>query len=680
MDMFTNARISTRIFIGFGIILLLLLIIAAFGMYTLVQANAEFKEYRALARQTNAAGRIQANMLMTRIYAKNFVLQPSEESIEGVRERAARTILMIEEAREVTANPKYLQEVDALHEQLETYVGAFETVTQKQAERNAQVHKSLNVIGPETEQNLTAIMRSAKADGDVEAAFLGGMALRNLLLARLYVQRFLIQNDEASYARVLAELKELERSQADLEGSLEDPGRRELAWSARRNQQAYATAADAVHTAINERNLIIHETLDRIGPEVATQIENLKLEIKAEQDLLGPKAEAALGRAVRLAWILSLLAVVVGIVVASLIGRGISRPVRSMTGTMKELAAGNVEVQVAEKHRRDEVGQMALAVEVFRESMAAELRHAEERRKAAEEIRQSRDAAEEANRSLDEKNTMLEGLSSKLSKYLSPQVYETIFTGASDVVLRTERKKLTVFFSDIKDFTQTTSDMQPEDLAFLLNEYFTEMSKIALQHGGTIDKFVGDAMLVFFGDPETKGVAEDARACVRMAIAMQRRMRDLQAVWHARGFTKPFHMRVGVNTGFCNVGNFGSNERMDYTIIGGEVNLAARLETQADPDGILMSYETYANVQDLVEVEERPSLVAKGISREVRPFAVKNIFQDFEAETRVLRREGDGIYVMIDLEKLQGEAREQALVDMRSIVERLEGQPREPST
>ncbi len=319
---------------------------------------------------------------------------------------------------------------------------------------------------------------------------------------------------------------------------------------------------------------------------------------------------------------------------------------------------------------------MAIAVEVFRESMVAARRYEKERRRAEEEIRKSRDAAEAANKSLDEKNRMLESLSSKLSKYLSPQVYESIFTGSSDVVIRAERKKLTVFFSDIKDFTHTTSDMQPEDLAFLLNEYFSEMSKIALQHDGTIDKFVGDAMLVFFGDPHTQGVAEDARACVCMAIAMQRRMRDLQAVWHTRGFTKPFHMRIGINTGFCNVGNFGSNERMDYTIIGGEVNLAARLEVQADPDGILMSYETYANVPDLVEIEERPSLVAKGISQEVRPFAVKNIFQDFENERSVLRQVGDGIYVMIDLSKLRGEAREKALEGMKSIVHRLESDSR----
>ena len=102
----------------------------------------------------------------------------------------------------------------------------------------------------------------------------------------------------------------------------------------------------------------------------------------------------------------------------------------------------------------------------------------------------------------------------KIAKYISPQIYKSIFSGQRDVAIATERKKLTIFFSDIKDFTATTERLQPEDLTALLNEYLTAMSNIALEYGATIDKFIGDAVLAFFGDPETRGVAEDARrAC-----------------------------------------------------------------------------------------------------------------------------------------------------------------------
>lgn len=274
-------------------------------------------------------------------------------------------------------------------------------------------------------------------------------------------------------------------------------------------------------------------------------------------------------------------------------------------------------------------------------------------------------------KALDEKSTMLEGLSNKLAKYLSPQVYSSIFAGTKDVVLKTERKKLTVFFSDIKNFTQTTDDMQPEDLTYLLNDYFSEMSQIAIDHGATIDKFIGDAMLIFFGDPETRGVKGDAQACVAMAIAMQRRMRDLQEKWKAKGFTQPLHMRIGINTGYCNVGNFGSEDRMDYTIIGGEVNLAARLEGNADPDGILISAETFELVKDMVDVEERTAIQAKGIRRAVRAYAITSIMNGFENESRYVKAERDGLYVLVDLEALTGDDRKKAIADLLGVVQRL---------
>ena len=129
--------------------------------------------------------------------------------------------------------------------------------------------------------------------------------------------------------------------------------------------------------------------------------------------------------------------------------------------------------------------------------------------------------------SLSEKSAALEALSGKLAKYLAPQVYNSIFTGRQDVAIASKRKKLTVCFSDIAGFTETTDKMESEDLTQLLNHYLTEMSKIALQYGATIDKYVGDAIMMFFGDPESRGVKEDALACVKMALAMQKRIGEL---------------------------------------------------------------------------------------------------------------------------------------------------------
>jgi adenylate cyclase len=236
------------------------------------------------------------------------------------------------------------------------------------------------------------------------------------------------------------------------------------------------------------------------------------------------------------------------------------------------------------------------------------------------------------NRELGVANEFLAALSMKISRYLSPQVYKSIFSGQKDVIIQTERKKLTIFFSDIKDFTATTERLQPELITQLLNEYFTEMSNIALAHGGTIDKFIGDAILIFFGDPESKGEAEDAKACLRMAADMQRKLAELNVKWRSAGIEHPFQSRMGINTGFCNVGNFGSADRMDYTIIGAEANLAARLQSIAEPGHIVISYETYALVRDMLAAHALPPITMKGISREVIPYSVEGML-DAEGQT-----------------------------------------------
>jgi len=192
---------------------------------------------------------------------------------------------------------------------------------------------------------------------------------------------------------------------------------------------------------------------------------------------------------------------------------------------------------------------------------------------------------------LSEKNELLADLSSKLAKFLPPQLYNSIFTGTHATRVAAKRKKLTIFFSDIANFTDTTDRLESEELTNLLNQYLTEMSKIAVRYGATIDKYMGDGIMGFFGDPASRGSKEDAIACVKMAIAMQRQMRELQLNWLDLGSEKPFQLRIGVNTGFCTVGNFGSEDRMDYTIIGNEVNLAARLQSHAELGGILVAHE-----------------------------------------------------------------------------------------
>jgi CheY-like chemotaxis protein len=279
------------------------------------------------------------------------------------------------------------------------------------------------------------------------------------------------------------------------------------------------------------------------------------------------------------------------------------------------------------------------------------------------QLQSEKDKTEAANRLVTEQNQILGNLSTKLSKYLSPQIFQSIFKGEQNVEISSKRKKLTICFTDIAGFTETTDNLESEELTNVLNHYLTEMSVIALQHGATIDKFIGDAMLLFFGDPQSKGVAEDAKACVVMAIAMQRRMRELEQEWRSRGLLRPFRIRMGITTGFCTVGNFGSRDRMDYTIIGNEVNLAARLQSATEPGSILLSHETNALVQGLVMTEEQPPITVKGFPKPISGYKIVGTFDDLIKEGRVVLEERDGLHVLVDLTKQ----------DSSDVIEILEG-------
>jgi adenylate cyclase len=272
---------------------------------------------------------------------------------------------------------------------------------------------------------------------------------------------------------------------------------------------------------------------------------------------------------------------------------------------------------------------------------------------------------------LAEKSRALEQLSNQLAKYLSPQIYASIFSGRQQVKIVSQRKRLTVFFSDITGFTETTDRLQSEDLTRLLNHYLTEMSQIALAHGATIDKYVGDAILIFFGDPETRGVKEDAIACVKMGIAMRKRMSELQHVWMEAGIETPLRCRIGINTGVCTVGNFGSETRMDYTIIGSAVNLASRLERACPTGEILISYETHAHVKDVVSCEEHGHIDMKGFAYPIATYRVVDLYENLGEGRMPIHAETEHLQLDVDVAQMSAEEQAEAAAVLRLAAERL---------
>ena len=238
------------------------------------------------------------------------------------------------------------------------------------------------------------------------------------------------------------------------------------------------------------------------------------------------------------------------------------------------------------------------------------------------ELKQREEELTTKSNALEETNKRLQNAQEQISKYLDPNVTEKIFKGEFSAELSHKRIKLTMFFSDIKDFTQFTDASDPEDVAKLLNEYLGEMAQIVRRWGGTIPQFTGDSIFAIFGAPDSKGEQGDALACLRMALEMQMKMKTLREKWWNGGIQFPFEIRCGIHTGMANVGNYGSEGFMEYSAIGLNTNLASRLEQVCKPGEIYLSHATWALVKEEILCEEVGTVEVKGFHYPIQTYCV----------------------------------------------------------
>jgi adenylate cyclase len=234
---------------------------------------------------------------------------------------------------------------------------------------------------------------------------------------------------------------------------------------------------------------------------------------------------------------------------------------------------------------------------------------------------------------LEETNKRLKKAQEQISKYLDPNVTEKIFKGEFTAELSHKRTKLTMFFSDIKDFTQFTDASDPEDVARLLNEYLGEMAQIIRTWGGTIPQFTWDSIYAIFGAPDSKGAQGDALACLHMALEMQMKMKTLREKWWNEGIQFPFEIRCGIHTGMADVGNYGSEGFMEYSAIGLNTNLASRLEQACQPGEIYLSHTSWALVKEEIPCEEVGTIEVKGFHYPIQTYRVLQNDEEIALET-----------------------------------------------
>ncbi|TSH73942.1 adenylate/guanylate cyclase domain-containing protein [Acinetobacter sp. RF15A] len=277
------------------------------------------------------------------------------------------------------------------------------------------------------------------------------------------------------------------------------------------------------------------------------------------------------------------------------------------------------------------------------------------------------------NHYFDQMNRYME-FANQLSRYAPVQLWQSIMKGESEAKIEYKRKKLTIFFSDIQGFTELSETLIPDDLAFLLNDYLSHMTEIAKKYEATVDKFMGDAILIFFGDPNSEGVEQDAKNCLEMALAMRQQMKLLRERWVKMGYP-PLHIRMGISTGYCHVGNYGANHRMAYTIVGRDANLAARLQSAAEVDEILISDDTHNLIKNDYLCAPKKPIFLKGIKAPVRTWQVmeRYAFQKVEYQ-RWFDYEYKGFHLLLNLDEVQNFDYPNLIEVLERMIKRIETQ------
>lgn len=278
------------------------------------------------------------------------------------------------------------------------------------------------------------------------------------------------------------------------------------------------------------------------------------------------EAYAAVYATWRTAAVVGAVVALLAMVIALVLGRRLARPVEAMAAATARVADGDFSVRVPVT-RGDEIGATAAAFN-----------------------RMARDLGGYRDRLVGETRAR-----ENLSRFLSPEVVERVVQGREALALGGERREVTVLFADVVSFTALADEREPEVAVAILNELFTIVTEIVFQHGGIIDKFIGDCAMAIWGAPEAH--ADDARRAVRAAEAMLRWLEVGNAKWRKQ-IGRDIQLAIGIHTGHAVVGNIGSDKRMDYTAIGDAVNVAARLERLARPNQILVTRETMQRVGD----------------------------------------------------------------------------------
>ena len=347
--MFKNLKLGMQVGLGYAIVLAFLIVVSSVAYMELGGAINSFNDYRGLARDANLAGRVQANMLLVRLYAKDFILKGSEEAIDNFKDRYETLAELVDTAQQEIQKPERAKLVDTIDEHIGDYDKAFDKVVDFMEERNDVVLNHLDPNGLAMRKAMTAIMDSAYRDKDPDAAFYAGEVQESLLLARLYTTKYLTTNAQEDADRAHDELDNVLSERAKvLDENIQNPERRRLLAEFYTAKENYGNAIDQINKIINDRNKVIADELDTIGPIVADASEDVKLSVQADQDILGPQVKAANEMAITIVILISIIAIIVSVLISWFLVTMIKKPLggepRDMEKIAKRIADGDLNI------------------------------------------------------------------------------------------------------------------------------------------------------------------------------------------------------------------------------------------------------------------------------------------------------------------------------------------------
>ena len=415
--MFKNMTVGKKIILGFSSVLIILIVVGFIGYNALSKSSTGFMRYRQIARNTNLVGRLQANMLMMRLNVQDFISTGNENSLKEYEDYVKKMEGFIEDAQKEIKNVDRAAKIDRIDSAHADYKTAFQKVAELKKLRDRYVSDVLNVQGPQMEKSLTNIMNSAHDDHVMGAAYNSGLAMRNLLLARLYVVKFLETNDQKAVDRVHAELGTLQQQIDTLDREIVSVAQRKLINAVADAKNIYASTFDNLVKAIFERNAIIADTLDRIGPEIAKTVEDITLAYKNEQDDLGPKLVASNNLSIKLISIIAFASVLLGAFLAMIITRGITKAISRVVDGLSEgagqVASASSQVSTASQSLAEGASEQAASIEETSSSLEE---MSSMTRQNADNATQADTLMKEANQVVNSANTSMGDLTQSMEE------------------------------------------------------------------------------------------------------------------------------------------------------------------------------------------------------------------------------------------------------------------------